>query len=383
VKTLISIGILAWNEEEAIGAALRSLFAQSLLAKLDAKNARCEILCVTNGCTDNTPAVAAEICESESDRHPNRSAFSARLCDITQRGKNNAWNLFVHQLSRKEAEYLILMDGDIVLQHPDTLWNMYQALQANHDAAITTDCPIKDVVFKKRKGLHDLASLAASGMTRSAAAQVTGQLYCIRSAVARNIYLPRDLVACEDGFIKSLVCTYFLTRESTPERVVQAESASHVFQAYTSLSDILRNQKRQMIGQTIVHILVDKFLKELPLEKKLEMADTIQEAEHSDPLWLKRLIAEHLSEIRVFWRLYPRLLSSRFARLSAVRGARKVFYLPVALAAWAIALLTAWRAHRFLRQGYTDYWPDTRSPHLKQSTVFSNGEARDPVLLDV
>jgi hypothetical protein len=297
-----------------------------------------------------------------------------------QRGKNNAWNLFVHQFSRKEADYLVLMDGDIVLQDPDTLWNMYRALAVDDDAAIATDNPIKNAALKPRKGLMERASLIASTLTQSASAQVTGQLYCIRAPVARNIYLPRDLVACEDGFIKSLVCTYSLTRESTPERVVQAPRASHIFQAYTSLRDIVRNQKRQIIGQTIVHLLVDKHLKNLALDERINLADTLQEKELADAHWLKRLIADHLRESRVFWRLYPNLLSSRFARLRQVHGLRKLFCAPIALAGSGITLVAAWLAWRFLKKGYTDYWPDTRSPGLKEFAGFGNGRPRSAIL---
>jgi glycosyltransferase involved in cell wall biosynthesis len=164
--TVLSIGILAWNEEEAIGAALESLFAQSLFERLAVRNSRAEILCVTNGCTDRTATVAAEVCEAQSASHPHRGSFSARVCDVRQRGKNNAWNLFVHQFSRKEADYLFLMDGDIALRDPDTLWNMWRALDANDDAAIATDCPIKDISLRRRKRLRDCASLAASEMTQ-------------------------------------------------------------------------------------------------------------------------------------------------------------------------------------------------------------------------
>jgi len=368
-RSAISIGILAWNEEEAIGATLESLFAQTLFAKLAANGLHCEILCVTNGCTDRTPEIVSEVCEQQQAVHPHRASFIARACNIVQRGKNNAWNLFVHQLSRRESDYLILMDGDIVLQDPDTLWNMYRALELNDEAAIATDNPIKDVSLKSRKGFVERASLGASAMTQSAAAQVTGQLYCIRTPIARNIYLPRDLVACEDGFIKSLVCTFSLMRESTPGRVVQAANASHVFQAYTSLRDILRNQKRQIIGQTIVHILVDKHLKQLSLDEKINLGETLQDKEQSDPHWLKRLIADHLRETRVFWRLYPNLLTSRFARLRRLRGIKKLMCLPIAIAGSAVTLLAAWLAWQFLKKGYTDYWPDTRSPGLKEFTL--------------
>ena len=107
-------------------------------------------------------------------------------------------------------------------------------------------------------------SLGASQMTGSARAQLCGQLYCIRAEVARNIYLPKDLCACDDGFIKALVCTDFLMHQVWPWRIVAAADAAHTFEAYVSPAGILKNQKRQMIGQTIVHVLVDDYLKKLP-----------------------------------------------------------------------------------------------------------------------
>src|SRR2546423_4848023 len=267
VPACISIGILAWNEEEAIGLTLASLFRQSLFAELKRRQLHCEIICVANGCTDRTAAVAQETFQEQTRSHPFKETFSCRSLNIVERGKTNAWNLFVHSLSAKTASILFLMDGDIVLHHPETLWNMHAVLLNNLKAAIATDQPLKDIAFRQHPSLRGQLSLATSHMTQSGAAQLTGQLYCIRTEVARNIYLPRDLVACEDGFIKALTCTHFLTREVDSGRIAVATDASHIFQAYTSVGDILRNQKRQMIGQTIVHILADGYLKGLPLEE--------------------------------------------------------------------------------------------------------------------
>ncbi len=362
----VSLGVLAWNEEAAIRPMLESLFRQSFFAALARCHLRCEILCVANGCTDRTPAIAAEIFNAQTRDHPGKDTFSCRVVELPERGKLNAWNVFVHQLSSPEAEVLFLMDGDIVLHHPETLWNMYEALENNSKASIATDQPIKDIALKSKRTLGERLSLSTSRMTQSGAAQLSGQLYCIKATMARNIYLPRDLVACEDGFIKSLVCTYFATRELSPDRIVLAPNASHVFQAYTSPRDILNNQKRQMIGQTMVHLLVDQYLKQLPLEQRLNLAETLRAREAADPLWLKRLIGEHVRRTRFFWRLFPRILTFRFQRLARLRGRERLRHLPAALAGWLVTLVACWRARRFLKRGYTDYWPETHSPELSQ-----------------
>src|SRR5205085_10439775 len=87
VPACISIGILAWNEEEAIGLTLASLFRQSLFAHLERLQLRCEIVCVANGCTDRTPAVAQEVFEKEAASHPFKTAFTCRSLNVSQRGK--------------------------------------------------------------------------------------------------------------------------------------------------------------------------------------------------------------------------------------------------------------------------------------------------------
>jgi hypothetical protein len=121
-----------------------------------------------------------------------------------------------------------------------------------------------------------------------------------------------------------------------------------------------------MIGQTIVHILVDKHLKELPLSDRLNLASAIRARESSDRDWLKRLIAQHLREVRYFWRLFPNLLRFRFERWSALPPADRITHFPSVVVAYVIVLLASRMAFRFLKQGSINYWPDTRSPGLKK-----------------
>lgn len=363
-RTVVSIGIIAWNEEKAIGSALKSLFQQSLFAKLQQRGLKCEIVCAANGCTDGTPAIAARVFQEQLLSHPCREAFTARALDIKERGKINAWNLFVHNLSEPEAEFLFLMDADIQFLNEDTLWNMFTALEQKAEASISTDRPCKSLAFKEHKSLLEKFSLRASQMTQAGDAQLCGQLYCIRSEVARRIYLPRDLTACEDGFIKAVVCTDFLTGPVMPGRIVLAKEAAHAFEAYTSPGAILRNQKRQMIGQAIVHILVDDYLKTLSLSERLNLAGTLKEKEGCDPLWLKRLIGEHLRKTKHFWHLIPGVASFRFKRLARLSGIKKVACMPTALAGFAVSMVSCFMAFDFLKQGSTNYWPHGKSPTL-------------------
>ena len=357
----LSLGIPAWNEEKTVGPALESLFRQSLFSKLNQRAGCCEIVFLANGCTDRTSAIAENIFTEQAARHPHRAAFFCRSLELQERGKIPAWNSFVHQLSEPEARYLFLMDADILIEGPETLWNMITTLEMNPDAAIATDRPKKSISGKLKKSWSERLSLGAAQVTQAGEAQLCGQLYCIRSEIARRIYLPKDLSACEDGFIKAVVCTDFLTRELNRARILAAPGAAHTFAAYTSISRILKNQKRQMIGQAMVHILVDDYLRTLAVAARKNLAVTLAEKDRADPFWLKRLIKDHVQRTKYFWRLIPGLAAFRFKGLAKIKGGRKVIYFPAAVAGFIVSMISCFSAYRFLKRGYVRYWPHGKS----------------------
>lgn len=366
-KIYLSVGILARNEEKTIGAALASLFKQSLFPRLAERGLFCEVLCVANGCTDGTEQVAARAIGVRVEGALDEPV--GKVVSLAERGRNNAWNQFVHRLSAREAEYLVFMDADIVLRGVDTLWKMLAALEQEPSAHAAVDVPRKDLLFKQRKSLRERLSLAVSQLTRHAPAQLCGQLYCIRAEVARKVYLPRDLAACEDGFIKSLLCTDFLACALTPERIRLADGAEHIFAAYTSAADVFRNQKRQVMGQTIVHILIDNHLKELPETQRACLAETLRHRDEADPAWLKRLIADHLKERRFFWRLYPGFIRYPFRRWLALPVAKRLVCFPAAVARLGFSLVAGFAAWQMLKRGCTDYWPQPERQALTSAEV--------------
>ncbi|HZV32990.1 MAG TPA: glycosyltransferase [Verrucomicrobiae bacterium] len=353
----VSIGILAWNEEKSICPALESLFRQTLFGKLAQRNLRCEIVCVANGCTDGTLDIAAKTFADQSRRHPCREYFSCRHLDLKERGKINAWNCYVHQISAPGARFLFLMDADILINETETLWNMVAALEGNPNAVVATDKPCNNIRTRRRKSLIERLSLRAAQVTRPGEAKLCTQLYCIRASTARRIHLPKDLPACEDGFIKTVVCTDFLTREVNPARIMIVPGASHTFKGHTSLRGILRNHKRQMIGQAAIYVLVADYLQTLALSERKNLAVTLREKDHRDPQWLKRLIAEHVHRARFFWRLVPGSFGYRFKRLARSKGFRKITCLPATLAGFAVSMVSSFMAYDFLKRGGVSYWP--------------------------
>jgi glycosyltransferase involved in cell wall biosynthesis len=376
----LSIAVRAWNEEAVIRRTLESVFEQSLFEELCRRHERCEVICIPNGCSDRTAEIARAVFAEQARLHPFAGAFTCRVEEIREAGRNNTWNAFVHDLSSREAEFLYLMDSDILFNRRGTLFNMYTALLNKPEACIASDRQIKDICFKKNKSLLDRVSLATTDMTRTIEGQITGQLYCIRADVARRLYLPKDLGAPDDGFIKAIVCTDFFRRELNPARIVTAEGASHIYEAYTSARELLNNQKRQMIGQTTVHVLIE-YLKTLPLEERTDLATTLKRKDDADPDWTKQLIHEHLRRTRYFWRLFPDLLTFRFRRWRKLGGVKRLTHFPAAMAGFVVTLIACARAHHHFKRGQMHYWPKASRENIQQLKIDQTRAARDPQLI--
>jgi hypothetical protein len=194
--------------------------------------------------------------------------------------------------------------------------------------------------------------------------RITGQLYCIRSKVARRLFLPKEL-GIDDGFIKAIVCTDFFTKELNSNRIIVAKNASHVFEAYTSVSELLKNQKRQMIGQTIVHVLVE-YLKTLPRWQGTNLASTLRCKEEANPRWVTQLVAEHVRRERFFWRLFPDVLSFRFKRWWQMRGMKRLTRLPATIVGFAMTLIACAQAHHHFKRGRMHFWPKAGRENIQR-----------------
>lgn len=372
----ISIAVRAWNEEAVIRRTLESLFGQSLFRELAARGEWCEVLCIPNGCTDRTAEIAAAVFAEQERTHSFAAGFKCKVHDIREAGRNHTWNAFVHELSHPKAEFLFLMDSDIRFDRRDTLFNMYRALLENSEAHVASDQPIKDVALKARLSWRDRISLATSEMNGTIQGRMTGQLYCIRSEVARRLYLPKEL-GIDDGFIKAIVCTDFFTHELNPGRITVARDASHIYEAYTSVAELLKNQKRQMIGQTIVHVLVEH-LKKLPRWRTANLAATLRRQEEANPHWVTQLVTGHVRRARYFWRLFPDTLSFRFKRWRQMRGVKRLTHLPATLVGYGVTLIACAQAHHHFKQGKMHFWPKASRDNLSKLAESNTNLAQAP-----
>ena len=147
----ISIGILAYNEADSISKTLESLIEQSLFYESNT-NDIVEVIVVANGCTDQTVEVANLALKKLVDNLP-RQGVSWQVCEVADAGISNAWNLYVHQFSDSNSNYLFLMDADIEFVEPQTLRLMIDKLETTPEMSVSVDLPVKNLEFKKKKNL--------------------------------------------------------------------------------------------------------------------------------------------------------------------------------------------------------------------------------------
>ena len=355
-SVVLSIAIAAWNEEDAIGSMITSLFRQSIFRQLAARGEGCEIICVANACTDRTVAVAQNTLEKMLAEHPEYEGLTARVFDIPEQGKNIAWNRFVHEFSAVESRYMCFLDADINLNQQDTLATVMGALDREPHLQGASDCPCKAIADRAHPSLRERLSLAGSDMTDTTEGRLNGMLYILRTNIARNLYLPRDVIALDDGFLKAAICTDFFRAPVDLSKVVSVRGATHLYEPYLGLREFLNNQKRQMIGQTTVYVAVE-YLKTLPESDRASLGATLQRNDTCDPDWLRRLIDAHLAQTRFFWQLFPGILGFRWRRLGKLRGIHRITHFPAATVGFVATLIACWRAWRFLRCGVSNYWP--------------------------
>ncbi|MEL6495789.1 MAG: glycosyltransferase family A protein [Cyanobacteria bacterium J06623_7] len=139
----LSIDILAHNEANSLPILLSTLCQQSLL-KIQNQEKKIEIIVVLNGCIDNTDAAARNTLEQLTIQSY-RISWTWKVCEVSEAGKSNAWNLFVHQSASVASDFFCLMDADIQLHDSFALEKMLDVLRKRPEYWIALDRPIKDV----------------------------------------------------------------------------------------------------------------------------------------------------------------------------------------------------------------------------------------------
>lgn len=352
----ISIGVLAYNESLSIRQTLVSLLQQSLLSQANS-DVSIEIIVVPNGCTDDTATVARSTLE-ELVTPTDYPHVCWQVCELTQAGKSNAWNTYVHQLSKPSAKYLFLMDADIEFLQSDTLSSMIDVLEKMPNAWVAVDKPIKNIALKQKRNLMEKLSVLASGLSEKknieeCSAWICGQLYCGRSETLHQIWLPTCLPG-EDSFVYTMVVTDGLRSSADPNRVILAKAASHTFEAYTQVDRLLRHERWLIVLDT-VNKLIYKYLEGMD-DSQQHAGSLIKKLNEEDPDWLGECV-QKMTIVEGWWLIPPFILARRFQSLRYKSFGKVILLFPLSICAFLIDLMLALQANFELHQGSDlGYW---------------------------
>jgi glycosyltransferase involved in cell wall biosynthesis len=344
----LSLGLLAHNEERGIGRMLQSLFLQSIFCEDGRKRTgieHVELVCVPNGCTDRTTDIVSAVFEA------NATLASLVVTPRAEAGKARAWNAYVHELSDPRADYLILLDADIMFATDDVLEKLIVRLEEMPSALVSTDTPIKGVKVKAGPlSLKDRASLSASEQGAMGIG-ISGQLYCARAAEMRRIWMPTALPV-EDGFLAAMVYTDGFTVQQRPGSITTVIEAIHYYEAHEDIAGFLRHERRIVVGSVINAWLFSALWEQ---GGQGHVGRFIERKNVTDPAWLDELIAGELKK-RGMWLIPSGFM---FKRLSALRKqslAACATRLPIALVSTALQLIACMLANRTLRRSRASHF---------------------------
>lgn len=240
----INIGIFAHNEQNNIRNIITDISEQTVFR--DQQN-EIKIFLLANGCTDDTVVIAKD-CVNHSPLFI-RNSFV--VCDLPFSGKSRTWNFFIHDACEKEpCDAVIFVDADIRIREINVLQKMISNLLSGA-ASVVNSRPVKDIDIRKEPlGFSQKIIGSSGGAFTDYKSTICGQLYAASPNAIRDIYLPIGLPV-EDGFIKAMIISNFLTSMDDKSKINGFEEIWHEYESIRSITEVIRHQKRIIVGSAI------------------------------------------------------------------------------------------------------------------------------------
>lgn len=280
----IDIGIFAYNEQGRVRNIITDLSKQTILGD---KAISPRFYLLANGCTDETVREARQAISEL----PNEIADVFHVLDLDIKGKSRTWNYFVHSKARDDADSLLFVDADIRIPQENHIELMLSLLNSDAHRVVITSRPVKDISANP-ESLNALEKLIAalSGTATNYKASICGQMYLVKSAALREIYMPAGLPV-EDGFIRAMLLTRSFSEQEDLRRITGDESIYHTYESLRTVRDLIRHQTRIVIGSAINTTVFGYINREHQARGALKQELS---ASANDPQWLQKRLDEAL-----------------------------------------------------------------------------------------
>jgi glycosyltransferase involved in cell wall biosynthesis len=351
---LISIGVLAYNEEKNIGRTLASLFQQSIFTRSTGLDVQWQVIVVPNGCKDATAAVATQALQAEVAQ-VSTTSVSFVVEPLTKPGKSNAWNELIHRIADPRTEVFVLMDADIEFGHPDTIFHCVQRLLTEPHVRAVVDLPLKDFTRKPKLSLLERLSAKTSKANLAGNVGISGQFYCARGNTLRSVWMPVGL-SVEDGFLAAMVITDGFREQPDPTRIVRAADATHYFEGLTRLRDVVQHEVRIVVGSVLnCHLCWDTLMFLTPPDGPGAGA-MVKSLNESQPDWYTRMMTNMIVN-RGRWTIPRGWVFERFGNWRRGGTFERWRGLPRRVVVLMFDAFVYWLANRKLRSGRAvGYW---------------------------
>ena len=366
-KLKLSVGVVAWNEESSIAAALESILKQTIFRNAAGSGFETELIVIANGCTDSTVEVTDAFFEKARRDFPENGAVRLRLEIVPEAGFANAWNLLVHTTSRSDADFIYFVNADIIIDQPEAFEWMLNELQKDSIMQVVSPVGRKHIEAAKCKTFCDRLNLAVTRFTeKNQTAQVRGHCFCARAAAMRSVWLPKRFPGAVDGAFKRMIVSKMASTQDKPTRIGLVLNAGYTFEAYRIFTDIYHRRVRLFVGQTFIETLM-LHLKTMRAEQPdLNMTAYLRARDETDPSWLHRLVQLSIHVRGLFATMPSPWFRFRFWKNQKIGIFKKLGMLPVAVIAFIfdipVFLSAAWR----LKTGnVSNVWKDTKNKESK------------------
>ena len=330
----LSVGILARNEEKHIRKTIGSLLEQSVFSA-EHEHIDTEIVVIPNGCQDDTTRFAKRALKKHQTNL--EVDYTWKVSEIAIGSRTAAWNHFVHRASSRGSDFLVLVDADIEMHDPHTLFNLVHGLSEQQDATICMSEAIK---------WHHVSSRPKSTlMERLSRPSAFSSLYCARSKFLRSFWLPLGLPE-EDGFIWQAAISDNFSAAPNPRRVIAAPGAQHFLEGATSFRKVLHHESQTLMGMTVNDYLSGHLSQ---IARNQAVGEWIRQRNEEDPQWVVSFVRSSIKgrrfPIHLRW-LFRRAGNLKFHSLR--RGLRRM---PLHLAALPFEALILMAANRKISTG--------------------------------